>query len=59
VVGVARVYLDAHWLTDVLAGYAAGGFWLCAVIAVILVWGRRRLVAWRRRVSTRAAGRVA
>jgi membrane-associated phospholipid phosphatase len=48
-VGVSRVYLDAHWLTDVLAGYAAGGFWLCAVIAVILVWGRRRLVAWRKR----------
>ena len=43
-VGVSRVYLDAHWLTDVLAGYAAGGCWLSAVVAVILWRGRLR---WR------------
>ena len=45
-VGLSRVYLDAHWLTDVLAGYAAGGFWLTVTIVVILARGRRRLVIW-------------
>jgi undecaprenyl-diphosphatase len=48
-VGVSRVYLDTHWLTDVLAGYAAGGFWLSAVLAVIVWRDRRRLASRPRR----------
>src|SRR5204862_5520768 len=32
-IGLSRIYLGAHFLSDVLAGYIAGGIWLVAVLS--------------------------
>ncbi len=34
-IGASRIYLNAHYASDVLAGYAAGLFWLSACIVVV------------------------
>ncbi len=31
-VGFSRVYLNVHWVSDVIAGFALGAFWLTALI---------------------------
>lgn len=41
IVGVSRVVLQAHYLSDVLAGYALGTFWLVLGIATA-EWMQRR-----------------
>jgi undecaprenyl-diphosphatase len=35
-IGFSRLYLRAHWLTDVLAGYLVGSAWLLLGIALLL-----------------------
>jgi undecaprenyl-diphosphatase len=40
-VGASRVYLGAHWLTDVLGGYALGGTWVAVLVAGSLLCGGR------------------
>jgi membrane-associated phospholipid phosphatase len=44
-IGVSRVYLGVHWLSDVLGGWCLGGAWLAVLLAI--VWSGSR-VAGRR-----------
>src|SRR5205085_12645510 len=40
-VGVSRVYLRAHWPSDVLGAYLISGVWLAVSLAVYERWKRR------------------
>jgi undecaprenyl-diphosphatase len=37
VVGLTRLYLAAHWMTDVLGGWALAGVWVCLLIICYLL----------------------
>jgi membrane-associated phospholipid phosphatase len=54
-IGVSRVYLGVHWLSDVFGGWTLAGAWLATVVAVVLggVWTSWRA---RRRHTTSPSG---
>ena len=41
-VGASRVYLQAHFASDVLAGFVSGGAWLAVCIALSGCWQARQ-----------------
>lgn len=52
VVGITRLYLAAHWLTDVLGGWAFGSLWFLTVLAASqAIRGRREPPEARARIG--------
>jgi undecaprenyl-diphosphatase len=49
-VALSRVYLRAHWLTDVLGGMTAGAAWLALWVAMAEALRHRRRVGGRRNI---------
>ena len=53
-IGLSRVYLGVHYLSDVVAGFAAGLSWLAVCLSGTEAWVRWR--DWRRKRAAAARG---
>lgn len=42
IIGLSRIYLQVHFLSDVLAGYAGGLFWLIVCITALEIYREKR-----------------
>ena len=51
-IGFSRVYLGAHYVSDVVGGFAAGGAWLSAVITTRGAMRRRDVANQRGQASS-------
>lgn len=41
-VGMSRVYLGVHWLSDVIGGWCLAGVWLILALGLFRIWERSR-----------------
>ncbi|MGM9926855.1 MAG: phosphatase PAP2 family protein [Bacillus sp. (in: firmicutes)] len=41
-IGISRIYLGVHYPSDVVAGYAAGGFWVCLCSLALRYYERQK-----------------
>jgi undecaprenyl-diphosphatase len=58
-IGLSRLYLGVHFLSDVIGGYAAGAVWLAACVTGIEIALRQRgLTPWEVGVERRSVARL-
>jgi len=41
-VGLSRVYLGVHWVSDIVGGWSAGTVWLVSAVAAFEIFFRLR-----------------